>query len=79
MRDHCPRCGGPMHRHRIRPVGALITYRRDCQNCDHRDKVIEQPAKIISVLPVVRRRTSAPTNQPVTPLQFQHEDQNHDQ
>ena len=67
MSDPCPRCGGRMRRHRVRHIGDLTTARRDCR-CGHADKIIEQPAKILSVQ-VVRRRTNAPNESPNPPLQ----------
>lgn len=58
---NCPHCGGKLKQHGTRNVGSLIERRRDCTNCDYGDKTLAHPEKIISILPVLRRRTSDQT------------------
>ncbi|TWT37482.1 hypothetical protein KOR34_24340 [Posidoniimonas corsicana] len=57
----CTACGGRAKYTHRRKVGSLIQRRRLCVDCGHVDKVLVQPEQILSVQPVVCRRTSQPT------------------
>ncbi len=75
MRECCPTCGAALRRHRVRPLGNFTSARRDCAVCSYSDKILEQPAVIVKLPPVVRRRTFAQTKFTATPVRLPQEKQ----